>query len=1119
MRSHPRLVYRKTAVACMLCIFSLLLNGCVLESETPVLQPKPQASALNIFAEKIPDIAGDYMSMEKPDNIMRLVPVKGSSNAFSLVSLNKQGGEKLEVIVAPLREKDTMLMQVGSPDKRKSDVGLIPARLGVEGITVYPMFSIGGQGGSPWDKEIWLRLLIKHKILTAGGHGERLLAGADPEALQALFSEMFAAKALGSGQVFVRAEKARAIQEKKQKDSAFLALCRQGTPETVAAALKAGADIKATDAKGHTALVLAAAQNPYPEVAELLMNAGISHTAASADGTTPLMAAASSGTLEMVTVLLKAGADPKAKTRHNLTPLHKAAISGLDPDIIMALVKAGGDVNAPDVAGITPLLASVYNPNYVMLKALLLAGADVKAPVANEGSLLVFAAKKQAPAELVREILSSGVDLNAQDNQGKTALLYALQTGNRPLVEQLLEAGANAALGDKEGNSPLSWVMENKDTDLAFRFIKAGADINTRDRQGNTLLMNLARNGRADDNNSDTDKDRRAIFQLLNMGADPACKNKEEQTFITLARENWSFKNSQIPLFSWLVAGLKKAETVEALLNAGADVHEKNAKGTTPFMVAAARTKNVEILAVLLKAGAQVNARNGSGNSALIFAAEMNPSVEVLRYLLQAKADINARNKDDMTPLALAAGHNTAEVVAALLAAGADLQVKNKTGWTPLLQVAYSSKDPRVVATLLAAGANIEERLPNGGTVLCVAAKMNGQPEVVKALLQAGADYNSVDKDGLAPLALAVTNNNPEVVTLLLQAGADVQRQTAKGRTTLDVAAGGTKNPLVIKYLVFAGAEVNGRDKDGVTPLMRAANENKNPAIVSALLDLGADGSAKGGSHNPKTAFEMAESRYNLRDTDVYWQLKDAQYKKPKELSAELQAEKAAYLALIQAGIPGNEKKAQAAAPFPQQKTATEAPANIPTQKPAPTPEQTAPTHKAAEPAANKVPAETPAAPAKGYAPQATVTGTAADAQASAQVVSGSAYPPLTPAANGKPRAAIHKISQENGTVQLALQLLAPGKIVQAIRLDNIDGPSALWRSDGKDNAAPLVVADGDVVLSDGASPLQLGLGDAEKMLTLRLKDTKHLPDTNREFRLTVFFSDSDRAMCLLSAE
>ena len=72
----------------------------------------------------------------------------------------------------------------------------------------------------------------------------------------------------------------------------FIELCRTGTPEAVAAAIRSGADVNARGEKKRTALMYAAAENPNPEVVSVLSKAGADVNAKDKDGWTALMAAA-----------------------------------------------------------------------------------------------------------------------------------------------------------------------------------------------------------------------------------------------------------------------------------------------------------------------------------------------------------------------------------------------------------------------------------------------------------------------------------------------------------------------------------------------------------------------------------------------------------------------------------------------------------------------------------------------------------------------------------------------------------------------------------------------------------------------------------------------------------
>ncbi|HXL01820.1 MAG TPA: ankyrin repeat domain-containing protein [Candidatus Atribacteria bacterium] len=121
-----------------------------------------------------------------------------------------------------------------------------------------------------------------------------------------------------------------------------------------------------------------------------------------------------------------------------------------------------------------------------------------------------------------------------------------------------------------------------------------------------------------------------------------------------------------------------------------------------------------------------------------------------------------------------------------------------------------------------------------------------------------------------------VKTGSLEEVKKAIEAGANVNARDENGMTPLMHAAGANQNPEVIKVLLEAGAEVNARDEDGWTPLMQAACFNQNPEVIKVLLEAGADGKIR--CKEGKTAFDYAKENKHLRNTEVYWLLKDAQY-------------------------------------------------------------------------------------------------------------------------------------------------------------------------------------------------------------------------------------------------
>jgi ankyrin repeat protein len=319
-----------------------------------------------------------------------------------------------------------------------------------------------------------------------------------------------------------------------------------------------------------------------------------------------------------------------------------------------------------------------------------------------------------------------------------------------------------------------------------------------------------------------------------------------------------------------------------ALIKAGADPNQPFPHGTTALMEAS-RSGNVETIQMLLDHGADVNAKETlRGTTALMWAANEGHAAAV-QLLVRRGADFAARSY----PAARARGTfrpskaaDPRKAIAALAAAIAKAEA------SPDLNALNSIGQPAAVTALrggagaavtLAADDDQDDDVPvrgqtkDGGelTALIYAVRSN-DVESVKALLAAGADVNQVSGYGWSPLLVATQNRYYKLGAFLLDNGANPNLANKGAWTPLYLA---TDNRNIengdypvrksdmdhldfIKLLLAKGANVNARVKDitesrtvftdqwldenGATAFLRAS-QSGDVTLMKLLLSHGAD--------------------------------------------------------------------------------------------------------------------------------------------------------------------------------------------------------------------------------------------------------------------------------------
>jgi ankyrin repeat protein len=195
------------------------------------------------------------------------------------------------------------------------------------------------------------------------------------------------------------------------RDRALIAASAHGDLAAVERLLREGADVKARDGRGRTALLVATHGN-HVGVARALIAAGADVNAKDSIEDSPYLYAGAEGRVEILKMTLAAGADLAATNRYGGTALIPAAHHG-HPEAVKVLLATAIDKDHVNKLGWTALLEAV---------------------ILGDGG--------PTHTEILRLLVEAGANVNLADRDGVTPLRHAKQRGFAAMVRILEARGA-----------------------------------------------------------------------------------------------------------------------------------------------------------------------------------------------------------------------------------------------------------------------------------------------------------------------------------------------------------------------------------------------------------------------------------------------------------------------------------------------------------------------------------------------------------------------------------------------------------------------------------------------------------------------------------------------------
>ena len=259
----------------------------------------------------------------------------------------------------------------------------------------------------------------------------------------------------------------------------------------------------------------------------------------------------------------------------------------------------------------------------------------------EEGMTALMLASKEGYEQVVETLISAGANVNIQDNNGYTALMIACDTNSYTIVNYLLQAGANPDIQGNDDNTAIIITCHNNHSDIVKLLLQYNADPLMTNINDDTALTVATRQNSIEiiemllEHLSESQKTS-AVTSALTT----ACQYGHSQIIISLLVKLLDIiRPDEFQLFVLCVEGDHNT-TKSHIYDTNVNINCTLVNDVTPLMIASS-CGHTETVQVLLQAGANVNSTDNDGYSPLVYAITGHKSLQVIEQLLKAGAQPN----------------------------------------------------------------------------------------------------------------------------------------------------------------------------------------------------------------------------------------------------------------------------------------------------------------------------------------------------------------------------------------------------------------------------------------------------------------------------------------------